>query len=156
MSQRQAKAQCGSHSLASVDGATKLATCLRGCRNPSHRLLVDQSEASPRNSPCHAQYGWNMSCLTFFSTRRVENAALYLGLSLPLAYYRLNAMHFLSVLAVHIHLWSKRRPIVIPTQHLMADFVISLCLPCHKQPSSGRKRSRLVNVNIWQPITPQL
>ncbi len=36
--------------LASVDGATNRATCLRGCRDPSHWLLLDQSEASSRNS----------------------------------------------------------------------------------------------------------
>ncbi len=58
--QKQAKAQRGSLSSASIDGATNQATCLRGCHNPSHWLLVDQSEVSPRNSPPHAQYGWNI------------------------------------------------------------------------------------------------
>ncbi len=55
--QRQAEAQCGSLSLASVDRATNWAKCLRVCHDPSHRLSVDQSEASPRNSSLHAKYG---------------------------------------------------------------------------------------------------
>ncbi len=62
--QRQTEAQCGSLSSASVDGATNRATCLRGCHDPSHRLSVDQSEASLRNFPPQAQYGQNMPCLT--------------------------------------------------------------------------------------------
>ncbi len=47
-------------SSTSVDGAMNRATCLRGSRDPSYRLSVDQSKASPRNSPPHAQYGQNM------------------------------------------------------------------------------------------------
>ncbi len=46
--------------LASVDGAMNRATCLRGCRNTSHWLLVNRSETSPRDSTPHVQYGWNM------------------------------------------------------------------------------------------------
>ncbi len=49
--------------LGCVDGATNWAACLRGCCDPSHWLLVDQSEASPRNSPPHVQYERNMSHL---------------------------------------------------------------------------------------------
>ncbi len=73
--QRQAEAQCGSLSSASVDGATNQATCLRGCCDPSHWLLVDQSEASPRNCPSscaawmeHSTPRWNWKIL--FNTRR--------------------------------------------------------------------------------------
>ncbi len=62
--QRQAEARCDSLCSASIDGAPSRATCLRGCCDPSHRMLVDQSEASPRNSPPYAQYGWNMPHLT--------------------------------------------------------------------------------------------
>ncbi len=50
----------GSLSSASVDSAMNWATCRRGCRDPSHRLLVNQSEATLRNSLSHAQYGQNM------------------------------------------------------------------------------------------------
>ncbi len=55
--QRQPEEWRSSFSSASVDGATNRATCLRGCHDPSHWLSVDQSEASPRNSPPRAQYG---------------------------------------------------------------------------------------------------
>ncbi len=58
--QRQAEVQCSSLSLASVNGTTNRATCLRGCCDLSHWLLVNQSEASLRNSPPHVQYGQNM------------------------------------------------------------------------------------------------
>ncbi len=58
--QRQAEARHGSPSSASVDGPTNQVTCLKGCCNLSHQLLVDQSEASQRNSPLHVQYGWNI------------------------------------------------------------------------------------------------
>ncbi len=61
--QRQAVVRHGSLSSTSVDSTMNRATCLRKCHNLSHRLLVDQSEASSRNSPPYAQYGWNMSCL---------------------------------------------------------------------------------------------
>ncbi len=57
---RHAEAQCGSLSSANVDGVTNRATCLRGCQDPSHQLLVDQSEASLTYSPPHVQYGWEM------------------------------------------------------------------------------------------------
>ncbi len=95
--QRQAKARCGSLSLASVDGATNWVACLRSCCDPSHRLSVDQSETSPRNSPPHAQYGWNMPRLAETkkilqsTARRIEDAALRLGLLLLQMYSRLNA-----------------------------------------------------------------
>ncbi len=115
--QRQAEAHSSLFS-ARVDGATK-PICLRGCCDPSHRLLVDQSEASPRNSLPHAQYGWNMPCLaetvkhslvrsalrmlcgtsayrnwkTFFCTRYAEDAVRHLGLPLPLVYSRLKSLN---------------------------------------------------------------
>ncbi len=60
---RQAKARCGSLSSASVDDTTNRATCFTGCHNLSHWLLVDQSEASPRNAPPQAQHGRNMARL---------------------------------------------------------------------------------------------
>ncbi len=62
--QREAEARHSSLSSASVDSAMNRATCLRGCCNPSHWLLVDQSEAIPRNSPPYAQYGGNMVRIT--------------------------------------------------------------------------------------------
>ncbi len=58
--QRQAEARRCSLSLASVDGASSRAACLRGCHDPSHRVLVHQGEASPRNSPPYVQYGRNV------------------------------------------------------------------------------------------------
>ncbi len=58
--QGQAEAWGSSLSLASVDGAPSGAACLRGCRNSSHPLSIDQSEVSPRNSPPYAQYGRNV------------------------------------------------------------------------------------------------
>ncbi len=61
--QRQAEVRHSSLSSASVDGAPSWATYLRGFCDPSHRVWVDQSEASPRNSPPYVQYGWNMPCL---------------------------------------------------------------------------------------------
>ncbi len=57
--QRQAVVRCGNLSSASVDGAMNRATCLRGCHDTSHLLLVDQSEVSLRNSSPYAQYGCN-------------------------------------------------------------------------------------------------
>ncbi len=73
--QRQAEARCGSLSLVSVDGAPSRAACLKGCRDPSHRVSVDQSEARTRNSPPYAQYGQKHASPprnwgTFFSLRR--------------------------------------------------------------------------------------
>ncbi len=97
--QRQTEAQCGSLPLASIDDTINRATCFRGCCDPSHWLLVYQSEASPRNSPPHAQYGWNTLCLTETETqfsvrhgaaRHAKDAMLCLGLSLPLMYSWLN------------------------------------------------------------------
>ncbi len=70
--QRQAEVQRSNLSSASIDGAMNRATCLRRCCDPSHRLLVDQSEASLRNSPPHAQYGWNMPHLI-----KTEKLVLY-------------------------------------------------------------------------------
>ncbi len=64
----------------------------------SHRLSVDQSEASPRNSPPYAQYGWKMprlvetekySLLRGAAHQGTEDAATYLGLPLPQVYSRL-------------------------------------------------------------------
>ncbi len=66
----------GSLSFASVVVATNQATCLRGCRSPSHRLSIDQSEASPRNSPPHLPYGWNMPRLA-----ETEKHSLIRGMS---------------------------------------------------------------------------
>ncbi len=72
--QRRAKAQHSSLSSASVNGATNRAICFRDCRNPSHQLSVDQSEASPRNFPPYAQYGWNM-----LHVAKTENHSLVRG-----------------------------------------------------------------------------
>ncbi len=96
--QRKTEAWCGSLSSASVDGATNRATCLRGCRDPSCRLSVDQSKANPRNSPLHMQYGQNMLCLAetekhsllwCTSHQGAKDATPHLSLPLPLAYSQL-------------------------------------------------------------------
>ncbi len=58
--QRQAEVRRSSLSSASVDGALSQAARLRGCRNLSNRMLVYESEASPRNSPPYVQYGRNV------------------------------------------------------------------------------------------------
>ncbi len=58
--QKQAEAQRSNFFLASVDGAASRAASFRGCRDPSHRVSVDQSKASPRNSPLYVQYGRNV------------------------------------------------------------------------------------------------
>ncbi len=61
--QKQAEARHGSLSSASVDSAMIRATCLRCRCDPSHRLSVDQSEASPMISPPHGQHGRNIPYL---------------------------------------------------------------------------------------------
>ncbi len=64
--QRQAEAWRRSLSSASVDGVPSRATCLRGCHDPSHRMSVDQSEASLRNGSPHTQFGrknWVLFCI---------------------------------------------------------------------------------------------
>ncbi len=64
--QRQAEVRHSSLSLASAGDAPSWAACLKGCRNPSQRVSVDQSEVSPRNGSPHAQYGrknWILFCL---------------------------------------------------------------------------------------------
>ncbi len=87
--QRQAEARCGSLSLASVDGATNRATCLRGCSDPSRQWSVYQSEASPRNSPPHVQYGWNMPPLVENKKHSLVQGATHLGSPLPVVYSQL-------------------------------------------------------------------
>ncbi len=74
--QRQAEAWCRRLSPATVDSAINRATCLRGYRDLSHRLSVDQSEASPRNFPFHVQYGWNMPRLTEVEKHSLVRGAL--------------------------------------------------------------------------------
>ncbi len=95
--QRHAEVLRGSLSLASVDDAMNYAICLRGCCNPSHQLLVHQSEASPKNSPPHAQYGWNMPHLAEIKKHSLVLGMAYRGplrmphLPLSLVYSWLNA-----------------------------------------------------------------
>ncbi len=88
-----------------MDGATTRATCLRGCRNLIHRLLVDQSEASPRNAPPHVQHGWNTALLVETKKHYLVRSAVCRGclsLPLPLVY---------SWLKTHIRIGSKSRPV---------------------------------------------
>ncbi len=67
-----------------------------------HQLLVDLSEASPRNSPPHAQYEQNMPQLTETEKHSLLQGAAHrgaprmprCGLSLPLVYSHLyNVAH---------------------------------------------------------------
>ncbi len=94
--QRQAEAQRSSLSSASVDGAPSQAACLRGCCELSHhRVLVDQSEASPRNSPPYEQYGQNVPRLAETEKHSSVCGIVYRGCSgvsglpLPQMYSRL-------------------------------------------------------------------
>ncbi len=86
--------RCGSLSLASVYGAPSQVAYLKGCRDPSHYVLVDQSEASLRNSPPYAQYERNMPCLQKLknilqsAAWRAKDVAPRLSLLLPQMYSR--------------------------------------------------------------------
>ncbi len=72
--QRQVEARRGSLFSGSVDGVPNQTACLEGCRDPSHCVLVDQSEASQKNSPSYAQYGWNVPLLA--ETEKILQSAM--------------------------------------------------------------------------------
>ncbi len=113
--------RCGSLSSASVDCAPSQAACLRCCRDPSHRVLVDQSEASPMKSPPYAQYGRNVPHLAETkkilqsAARRAEDATPRLGLPLPQTYSQLNVYLSVSINFVRffLQIFSQRSPKIV-------------------------------------------